>query len=97
MSASPARIDPAQRTAALALLGLLEGADGEALARAARGRDPSIGIIYATGDEGQVAEAGRLPGSQILTKPYDMRSLAACLAKFAAARSDVAAGSDVTT
>ena len=63
MSASPARIDPAQRTAALALLGLLEGADGEALKAAFRQAVKAARPDQAGGDAErfrQVIEAYRL-------------------------------------
>lgn len=63
MSVSSARIEPAQRTAALALLGLLEGADGEALKAAFRQAVKAARPDQAGGDAErfrQVIEAYRL-------------------------------------
>jgi curved DNA-binding protein len=63
MSASPARIDLAQRRAALALLGLLEGADGLALKAAFRQAVKAARPDQAGGDAErfrQVIEAYRL-------------------------------------
>lgn len=56
----------------------LPGADGFALARAARQLRPMLPVVYASGRYGEPDPARALPGAAFLAKPFSMnRALAA--------------------
>jgi len=56
------------------------GPDGIALAQAIRSRWPRIGIVITSG-HAQVLDAHRVPGTEMLAKPYDREQLAAAVAR----------------
>ena len=56
------------------------GPDGIALAQAIRTRWPRIGIVITSG-HAQVLDAHRVPGTEMLAKPYDRDQLAAAVAR----------------
>jgi CheY-like chemotaxis protein len=59
-------------------VGLPGGLNGRQVADAARARRPGVKILFITGDaDNAVVGGGRLePGRQIMTKPFDMSTLA---------------------
>lgn len=60
---------------------LADGPDGWALARRAREVDPSIAVLYVSGDSIAGHTENGVGGSKMLSKPFDPDKLCKCLAE----------------
>jgi CheY-like chemotaxis protein len=59
---------------------LKDGPDGWRLSRLARERQPDIPVLYVTGDSAAQHPAEGVPGSVILSKPFDPDALKSAIA-----------------
>jgi CheY-like chemotaxis protein len=59
---------------------LKDGPDGWRLSRLARERQPDIPVLYVTGDSAAQHPAQGVPGSVILSKPFDPDALKSAIA-----------------